>query len=73
MKIDPVDLFDSHDVAQVLGLASHRAVSTYRGRYIDFPAPIIEKGAGRCVLWLRQDVQTWARGRGRDTTVTRED
>lgn len=59
MAIDPDDLLDSHDVAQVLGLSSHRAVSTYRGRYEDFPAPIIEKGAGRCVLWRRQDVLDW--------------
>ncbi len=63
--IDPDDLLDSHDVAELLGLASNRAVSTYRGRYPDFPAPLIEKGAGRCVLWRRQDVEHWARLTGR--------
>jgi hypothetical protein len=63
--IDPGDLLDSHDVAELLGLASHRAVSTYRGRYPDFPVPIVEKGAGRCVLWLRADVEAWARETGR--------
>ena len=63
VNVDPADLLDSHDVAAVLGLASHRAVSTYRGRYADFPAPLIEKGAGRCVLWLRSDVEAWAKGR----------
>jgi len=63
VKVDPADLLDSHEVAAVLGLASHRAVSTYRGRYADFPVPLIEKGAGRCVLWLRSDVEAWAKGR----------
>jgi predicted DNA-binding transcriptional regulator AlpA len=65
VKIDPDDLLDSHDVAELLGLASHRAVSTYRGRYDGFPVPIIEKGTGRCVLWLRSDVEAWARATGR--------
>jgi predicted DNA-binding transcriptional regulator AlpA len=61
--VDPADLLDSHEVAELLGLASHRAVSTYRGRYGDFPVPIIEKGAGRCVLWLRSDVEQWRASR----------
>jgi hypothetical protein len=65
LVIDPADLLDSHDVAELLGLASHRAVSTYRGRYSDFPPPILEKGTGRCVLWLRADVEAWARETGR--------
>lgn len=62
--LDSDDLLDSHDVAAVLGLASPRAVSVYRGRYDDFPAPVIEKGTGRCVLWHRPDVEAWAQGRG---------
>ena len=59
MKINPIDLLDSHDVAELLELASHRAVSTYRGRYSDFPSPVVEKGAGRCLLWLRRDIVAW--------------
>lgn len=66
--IDPDDLLDSHDVADLLGLSNNRAVSTYRGRYPDFPAPLIEKGAGRCVLWRRQDVERWAKATGRLST-----
>ncbi|MBL8778480.1 MAG: hypothetical protein JNK12_21265 [Acidimicrobiales bacterium] len=59
--IDPDDLLDSHDVAQLLGLANNRVVSVYRDRYSgDFPAPFVEKGAGRCVLWRRQDIEQWA-------------
>lgn len=65
MRIDPHDLLDSHDIAEILGLSSNRAVSTYRGRYEDFPEPLIEKGAGRCVLWLRSDIEAWARETGR--------
>jgi hypothetical protein len=71
--IDTDDLLDSHDVAALLGLASHRAVSTYRGRYDDFPVPVIEKGAGRCVLWLRSEVEAWAHKTGRASTARTED
>lgn len=67
MLIDPDDLLDSHDVAAVLGLANNRAVSTYRGRYPDFPAPVVEKGAGRCVLWHRPEVEAWAKRRRRSS------
>ncbi len=39
------------------------SVSTYRRRYPDFPAPVVDMGAGRCLLWLRADVEAWAKGR----------
>lgn len=68
MTVDPADLLDSHDVADLLGLTSHRAVSTYRARYDDFPTPVIEKGRGRCVLWLRSDVEAWLEARGRSSS-----
>lgn len=60
MKVDPSDLLDSNEVAQVLGLSSSTAVSTYRSRYADFPVPVLAKGSGKCVLWLRRDVEAWA-------------
>lgn len=63
MPIEPDELLDSHDVAELLGLSSHRSVSTYRRRHDDFPEPIIEKGAGRCLLWRRADVEAWAGSR----------
>lgn len=56
----PEDLIDSHEVAELLGLNSHRSVSTYRARHADFPSPVIEKGGNRCLLWLRADVEAWA-------------
>jgi predicted DNA-binding transcriptional regulator AlpA len=62
--IDPDDLLDAGEVAALLGLGRRQAVSTYRGRYTDFPAPVVEKSSGKCVLWLRQDVEAWAAGRG---------
>ena len=65
MKIDPADLIDAHEVAEILGLATNRAVSTYRQRYEDFPGPALEKGSGKCILWVRADVERWARARGR--------
>jgi predicted DNA-binding transcriptional regulator AlpA len=61
--IDADDLVDSRGVADVIGLAQHQSVSVYRKRYPDFPAPVVDMGAGRCLLWLRRDVEAWAAGR----------
>lgn len=63
VEINPEDLLDSHDVAELLGLASHRSVSTYRARHADFPNPVVAKGTGRCLLWQRSDVQAWQAAR----------
>ncbi|MCW2748893.1 MAG: hypothetical protein JWR83_3 [Aeromicrobium sp.] len=63
MKVDPNDLLDSNEVAELLGLSSSTAVSTYRRRYADFPEPVITKGSGKCVLWERRSVEVWIRSR----------
>ena len=60
---DPADLVDAQTVAEMLGLASRGAVSVYRARYDDFPAPVIDMGKGRPMLWLRRDVEAWAASR----------
>lgn len=57
--IDPADLLDAEQVAELLGLSSRRAVSTYRARYADFPAPVVERE--RCMFWARADVLAWAK------------
>jgi predicted DNA-binding transcriptional regulator AlpA len=62
-KIDPADLLDAGEVADLLGLSLRQAVSTYRRRYADFPAPVITKNSGKCDLWLRADVEAWAAAR----------
>lgn len=64
-KIDLDDLLDAHDVAELLGLSSPRAVATYRARHDDFPEPAWSSRGGRCQGWLRQDVAAWAAERGR--------
>lgn len=64
--VDPADLIDASAVAELLGLSSRNAVSVYRTRYEDFPAPRVERGQN-VVLWLRQDVEAWADTRGRRT------
>jgi len=61
----PEDLLDANEVAEHLGLNRRTSVSVYRSRYDDFPAPIIDKG--RCVLWLRQDIERWTKTRLRPT------
>ena len=57
--IDPDDLMDAGDVAVLLGLASRSVVSVYRSRYRNFPPPAIERG--QCRLWLKRDIEEWAR------------
>jgi predicted DNA-binding transcriptional regulator AlpA len=65
VKVDPSDLINAREVAELLGLSHREAIATYRRRYSDFPTPIITKGT--CVLWLAQDVKSWATKTGRDT------
>ncbi len=62
-RVDPADLIDAQAVAEVLGLSQRSSVATYRKRYSDFPAPVVDMGAGRCLLWLRDDVKNWLRSR----------
>ena len=59
MGVELDDLLDAAEVADLLGLARASSVGTYRLRYDDFPAPVIEKPSKKCVLWLRQDVERW--------------
>ncbi len=63
VKVELEDLLNASEVAEVLGLSHRQAVATYRGRYDDFPQPVMSKGT--CVLWRRQDVEAWARETGR--------
>ena len=64
-NIEADDLIDASEVAPIIGVASSNAVSVYRSRYLDFPAPFVEKSSGKCVLWLRTDIIAWAAGRQR--------
>jgi predicted DNA-binding transcriptional regulator AlpA len=58
--VDLDDLIDSTGIADLLGLARRSSVAVYRSRYSDFPQPVIDMGTGRCLLWLRRDVEAWA-------------
>ena len=60
-SIDPDDLVGASEVAAILGLSKRSAVSVYRSRYPDFPAPVVDKAP--CLLWLRQDVEAWSQDR----------
>jgi len=57
VKIDPLDLLDSNEVAELLGVASRNVVDVYQIRHADFPQPIVRKTRVR--LWLRQDIIQW--------------
>jgi predicted DNA-binding transcriptional regulator AlpA len=66
--VDVDDLVDSRGVADVLHLSQHQSVSVYRKRYTGFPQPVVDMGAGRCLLWLRADIDAWAAQRGRSNS-----
>jgi hypothetical protein len=61
--VDLDDLIDTSGVADVLGLANRNHVSDYRRRYPGFPTPVAEFNSGRCLLWLRSDIEAWNRDR----------
>ena len=60
-KVDLDDLIDSAGVAELIGLSHRNSIRVYRTRYPDFPNPVVDMGAGRCLLWLRADVDAWSK------------
>jgi predicted DNA-binding transcriptional regulator AlpA len=63
--VDVDDLIDSAEVARICGLSNRNSVRTYRRRYPDFPAPVVDLGEGRCLLFLRSEIEPWNRNRPR--------
>jgi predicted DNA-binding transcriptional regulator AlpA len=61
--IDPDDLIDSSDMADLLGLSSARAVYVYQSRYAEMPKPVVDRGRNRARLWLKSDVILWMESR----------
>jgi predicted DNA-binding transcriptional regulator AlpA len=66
-KIDVRDLIDAKAVAEILGLSQRNTVSLYQRRYRDMPRPVVDLGRGRCKMWLRSEIATWAKKTGRNT------
>lgn len=65
------DLIDARAVAEILGLGQPNSVSTYQHRYADMPRPVVDLGEGRCKLWLRSEIEAWARLRQSSATARR--
>lgn len=57
------DLIDARAVAEILGLAQPNSVSLYQRRYPDMPRPVVNLGPKRPLLWLRPEIEQWARQR----------
>ncbi len=74
-RVDPAQLVGATEVGEMLDWPP-RKVATYampdRRRVNGFPAPVAELGCGR--IWLRSEVEEWARGKGylQDPVATRE-
>jgi predicted DNA-binding transcriptional regulator AlpA len=58
--VDTENLIDARGVAEILGLSHPNNVSVYRHRYGDMPRPVVNLGRGRCMLWLRPEIEEWA-------------
>lgn len=59
------DLIDAQAVAELLGLSHRNTVSVYQKRYPDMPRPVLDMGKGRCRLWLKPEIVSWANRTGR--------
>lgn len=64
-RVNTEDLIDARGVAEILGLSHFQSVSTYQHRYPDMPRPVVKLGNGRILLWLRPEIEKWAKKRGR--------
>ncbi len=64
-KVDVDDLIDAVEVARLVGFKSSTAVSVYLSRGV-FPEPVVDRGANRVRLWLRQDVERWIKTRNKN-------
>src|SRR4051794_35314431 len=62
-RVQTEDLVDAQGVADLLGLRHRNTVSSYQKRYADMPRPVVTLGNGRTLLWLRSDIERWARHR----------
>jgi glutathione-regulated potassium-efflux system ancillary protein KefG len=62
-RVRTEDLIDAQVVAEILGLSHRNSVYTYLRRYPSMPRPVLDIGEGRVQLWLRPQVETWARAR----------
>lgn len=62
-RINPADLIDNQEVAKIIGLSNPNGVSVYRRRNPDFPEPRVQKR--QTILWLRADVEAWAKRHNR--------
>jgi hypothetical protein len=62
-RVNTEDLIGAAEVADILGLAHHNSVTTYLRRYDDFPKPVVDLSRSRVRLWLRQDIERWAKRR----------
>jgi predicted DNA-binding transcriptional regulator AlpA len=65
-RVNVDDLLDARGVADLLGLSHPNTVSVYQRRYDDMPKPAVDLGKGRVKLWLKPELETWARERPRD-------
>lgn len=60
-KVSTEDLVDTQGVAEILGVAHRNAVHEYQRRYDDMPKPVYDLGKGRIKLWLRPEIERWAK------------
>lgn len=57
--VDPADLIGAQEVLTICGWKTRKSIGDHEGR--GFPAPVAVTAGYR--LWLRTEVEEWAKGR----------
>jgi glutathione-regulated potassium-efflux system ancillary protein KefG len=60
-RVATEDLVNAQAVADILGLSHRNTVFQYQRRYDDMPQPVVDLGEGRVKLWLRPQIERWAK------------
>jgi hypothetical protein len=68
VKVHLEDLIATKDVAELAGTTS-AAVSNWRNRWPDFPAPLVTLAAGEVPIYSRRAVAAWLFATHRITTA----
>jgi predicted DNA-binding transcriptional regulator AlpA len=68
-RVSTEDLIDAQMVADILGLSHRTSVSLYQRRYGDMPRPVVDLGDGRVKLWLRPEMERWAKAQAAEGRI----
>jgi hypothetical protein len=66
-SVEVSDLVGAAEIAERLELSHVQSVRSWRRRYTDFPAPVVQLSVG--LIWSWREVKAWAADTGRLPTA----